>query len=307
VSHETDPLFVGTDPDGRIARLRARAEQATVRYQERATTQPLLALPVVLLARYVARQGMLLASAAAFRLFLWLLPLALLSAGILAHLSTQDGDSIETAARTAGVTGAASREVVDALHEGDRSWWVAVLIGAVLFLWTTRTLMRNLTVVNAHLWAVPIPRRRQKDVLLTTLLFAGGWIVMILISGFSARLDHVFVGGVILAAVLQALAASAIWLYICRRMPDGRADLLDLVPGSLVFGVGLAIMNVVSRVYLPARFEHSSALYGSLGVAGVILAWLLLTGQLIVGSILINTVWSDYRRDGWPPPAAARR
>ena len=80
--------LVGPVPDdeqpGRIDRWRARAADAGNRYQERAQTQPLLGLPLAFLAQYAARQGVLLASAAAFRLFLWLLPLALLVAGVLA-------------------------------------------------------------------------------------------------------------------------------------------------------------------------------------------------------------------------------
>jgi uncharacterized BrkB/YihY/UPF0761 family membrane protein len=56
-------------------------------------------------------------------------------------------------------------------------------------------------------------------------------------------------------------------------------------------------MQLVGRFYLPARFEHSSQLYGSLGVAAVILVWLLLLGHLTVISALVNRVWFDYRVD----------
>jgi uncharacterized BrkB/YihY/UPF0761 family membrane protein len=34
-----------------------------------------------------------------------------------------------------------------------------------------------------------------------------------------------------------------------------------------------------------------------LGVAAVILAWLLVIGQLIVCTALLNAVWGEYRRD----------
>jgi len=283
--------------DGRIARWRARADTAADHYQKRAQDQPLLGLPLALIARYSGRQGMLLASASAFRLFLWLLPLALLAAGILAAAaqSRANSASLESASKRAGITGAASQQVVTALHEGHRSWWLAVVLGSVFFLWATRTLMRNLVVVNAHLWGTPVPRMKQKHVLITTLVFAGAWIALIGFAALVSQLDHAVPGGFLATFLLSAIATAAVWFVVCWRLPDRRRDWLDLLPGCLAFGVGLSILRIVSRVYLPARFEKSSQLYGSLGVAAVMLAWLLIIGNLIVGSALINVVWSDYR------------
>jgi len=283
--------------DGRVARWRARADAAADRYQKRAQDQPLLGLPLALIARYTGRQGMLLASASAFRLFLWLLPLALMAAGILAAVAQSQANSasLESASKRAGITGAASQQVVTALHEGHRSWWLAVILGSVFFLWATRTLMRNLVVVNAHLWGTPVPRLKQKHVLITTLVFAGAWIALIGFAALVSQLDHAVPGGFLATFVLSAIATAAVWFVVCWRLPDRRRDWLDLLPGCLAFGVGLSILRIVSRVYLPARFEKSSQLYGSLGVAAVMLAWLLIIGNLIVGSALINVVWSDYR------------
>ncbi len=285
------------DPPGtsRIERWRARAEAAADRYQERAQTAPLLGLPLAFLALYTARQGVLLASALAFRLFLWLLPLAVVTSGILAGLVTSDPRAVQDASRSAGVTGAAGREVITALREGHRSWWVAVLTGAVLLVWTTRTLLRSLIVVNAHLWGVPRVKRRQKDVLLTAALFSVGWLGVITATALLWQLHDLGPGGTILAVVGQVALVAAAWLFISVRLPDGRRDLLDLLPGGLLFGVGLTVLNLVSRIYLPARFSSSSRLYGSLGVAAVMLAWLLIIGQLVVSTALVNVVWTEYR------------
>jgi membrane protein len=280
---------------GRIAHWRSRSDRAYLDYQERAKSQPVLGLPLAFIARYNARQGMLLASAAAFRLFLWLLPLALLTAGVLAALAGSDRDGLQSASRGIGLTSAASQQTATALHNGHSSWVIAVLTGAVLFLWATRTLIRNLVQVNAHAWGAPRPRVRQKDVLLTALIFAGAWMA---VAGFIAgvhRLGQLVPGGLLLGAAAQAGAVGVLWFLISKRLPDRRRDSLDLVPGAVVFGCGLSVLNVVGRVYLPARFAHSSAMYGSLGIASVMLLWLLFVGQLIVSSSLANAVWSDYR------------
>jgi uncharacterized BrkB/YihY/UPF0761 family membrane protein len=298
VSDEPPPTD-GLPPDAqlstRLDRWRARADAAADRYQERAQTQPLLGLPLAFLARYTARQGILLASAIAFRLFLWLLPLALLAAGILAALAAGDLDAVSSVNRSAGVTGAASEEVTSALRDGHRSWWVAIVIGAVLLVWTTRTLLRSLTVVNAHLWGVPSVKRRQKELLLTAALFAGGWFAVLAATSLLWRLHELGPIGTLLALIGQVVLVGGAWMFISTRLPDGRQDLVDLLPGCILFGAGLTVLNLVSRVYLPARFSSSSQLYGSLGVAGVILAWLLIVGQLVVASALANVVWAEYR------------
>jgi membrane protein len=291
----------GADPAGRVgrqlAKWRLRADRLAKEYEQSAQAHPILGIPVIFFGRYAARQGVLLASAVAFRLFLWLVPLALLAAGILAKVASDDGGDIESAAKQAGVTGAASQQVVSSLREGNRSWVVAVLTGAVLFLWATRTLMRNLTVVHAHAWDVPVPRRKQKDVLLASLGFAIAWIV---IFSFTAAL-HRYKGalphstGLLVGVLFEAGAVGGLWYLLSLRLPNRRHDWLDLVPGAVVFGLGMAVMAAVGRIYLPARIAHSSAIYGSLGVASVMLAWLLLIGQLIVTAALSNTMWSDYR------------
>lgn len=285
---------------GRVERWRARAEEAAQRYRQRAQAQPLLGLPLTFLAQYTARQGMLLASAAAFRLFLWLLPLALLVAAILAGASHGRETSLESASRTTGVTGAASQQVVQALRDAHRSWVIAAITGGLLFLWASRTLMRNLIVVNAHAWAAPVPRRQQRNVLLTTLIFAGSWIVAFAFVAALHQLSRFGPASIVAAVVLQSVAIAALWLMISLRLPDRRRSWIDVVPGSVLMGVGLSVMNTVGRIYLPARVAHSSALYGSLGIASAMLVWLLLIGQLMVAAALLNAVLSDYWADRRP-------
>jgi membrane protein len=284
----------------RAARWRERAEHASTRYQRLADTNPVFGLPLAFLARYTARQGVLLASAAAFRMFMWTVPLALLVAGVLAGVSKVHEQDVTTVAKTAGITGAASQEVANTLSEGQQSWWVATLIGAVLFLWATRTLTRNLILVNAHIWSAP-SKTRQKDLLIISLIFAGSWIGMFAAAAVVIRLDIV-PGGPLIAIAAQTVAAGALWLFLSLRLPDHRRHWTDLIPGSALFGFGLAVMHTVSRFYLPARVQHSSALYGSLGLAAAMLAWLLIVGQLVVGSAVVNSVCTEYRYRNSPQP-----
>lgn len=298
----------GTEPPhgllGRIDHARARAEEAAARYRELARRDPVYALPIVAVTTYVARQGMLLASAIAFRTFLWLMPLALLTAGLLTGIGRSSPFIAERAQQTTGVTAVARQQVVAALEDGGQSWWVAVVIGLFGFLWTTRTLMRNLIQATAHVWDAPTRRQPQREVIISSGVFAGAWLALFVAAGLVSVLD-VVPGGLVATFAIQVTLSSLVWLVISLRLPDRRRSWTDLLPGCLLFGLGLSLMQLVGRIYLPARFEHSSELYGSLGVAAVILVWLLLLGHLTVISALVNRVWLDYRVDREEQAAAA--
>jgi membrane protein len=239
---------------------------------------------------------MLLASAAAFRLFLWLLPLALVIAGILAGLAGGSTASVESTAKAAGITGAVSQEIVNALHDGHKSWWIAVVIGLVGLVHETQTLTRNLALVNAHAWQVANPKPTWRNFLVTTLVFVGACIVLLTVGASIPRLDRILPGGLLIAIVTELVASAAAWLAVSMRLPDGRTGWHDLLPGCVLFGLSIAFLHAVSRVYIPRKMEQSSELYGAFGVAGVILVWLLAVGQVIVGSALANAVWVEYQQ-----------
>jgi uncharacterized BrkB/YihY/UPF0761 family membrane protein len=288
----------------RIDHVRARAEDAAARYRELARRDPVYALPIVAATTYVARQGMLLASAIAFRTFLWLMPLALLAAGLLTGIGRSYPSVAERAQRTTGVTAVARQQIVAALQDGGQSWWVAVVVGLAGFLWTTRTLMRNLIQATAHIWDAPTRRQPQRHVIISSLIFAGAWLMLFFAFGLVSTLDILAVG-IIATFITQVTLSTLVWLVISLRLPDRRESWTDLLPGCFLFGLGLSLMQLVGRFYLPARFEHSSQLYGSLGVAAVILVWLLLLGHLTTISALVNRVWFDYRADRAQQAAAA--
>ena len=280
---------------GWFSQARERADQAADRYQQLARSRPLLGLPLAFAARYTGRQGILLASAVAFRLFLWLVPLALVLAGILAAYATGGDRDVTSAVRAAGITGVARSEVVTALHEGHRSWWVAVLIGAVLLLWGTRTLVKCLTLVNGHAWDAPFRKRSGREQVRLVLTVVGGWAAVMIVAAAISRLEGALPGGLVLPFLIQVLAVACAWLLVSMQLPDRRTSWIELIPGSVLFGLAITVLHTVSRLYLPYRFERFSRLYGSLGVATVILAWLLIIGQVIVSAALINAVWAQHR------------
>ena len=55
----------------------------------------------------------------------------------------------------------------------------------------------------------------------------------------------------------------------------------------------MTALNTVSTVYLPNKIQRASEMYGTLGIAGTILLWLFIIGQLLVCATLLNAVWTD--------------
>lgn len=280
-------------PERRIERYRTRVLHYVESYQALSKTHPLLAMPVLLVGRYISRQGILLASAVAFRLFLWLMPTALLVAGILAGIAGNRPEAVRSTVHDAGVTGAASKQIISSLEEGGHGWWVAVIVGVAGMVWTGRTLVRNLIMVHAHAWGVRPPKIRQRQAIATAALCALGWLAILVLSVFVAQLDVLGYFGVLVSAVVQTAGLSAIWLFVSTRLPNAAPNWQYLLPGALIFGAAIATMHALSRVYLPARIEHSSSLYGALGIAAVFLAWLLIIGHIIVGTAIVNSLYVE--------------
>jgi uncharacterized BrkB/YihY/UPF0761 family membrane protein len=82
--------------------------------------------------------------------------------------------------------------------------------------------------------------------------------------------------------------AGGSWLLVTRRLPGGEAGWLALLPGSLLFGVGLLFVNVFN-VYVTTRLvENRANTYGVLGVAAALLFSLVLVGRIVVIAAELN-------------------
>lgn len=289
-----------SDHDGVLARWRGRAEDVAGRYHRLAETKSQYGMPLTFGRWYVDRQGILMASAIAFRLFLWLLPLSCLLAGILAGIAGSNEAAAKRLTNTSGITGTAGNQVVTAMAAGNKSWWIAVVLGAAGTLWGAKTLLRSLWLVHAHAWLIAAPKPRTSRVIGTVFVFLGAWVGLFAISAGAPRLDKALPGGLLIAIAAEITVATAIWLAVSLRLPHLRSDWWDLLPGCLAFGVTFAVLHAVSRVYIPRKLAHSSEVYGALGIAAVILTWLLIIGQIIVGAALTNAVWYNHRRRSTP-------
>jgi uncharacterized BrkB/YihY/UPF0761 family membrane protein len=103
----------------------------------------------------------------------------------------------------------------------------------------------------------------------------------------------------VVASVADATHSSqrAGWLALSLAMPrPPSVSWTALVPGSLLFGAGFQAFSVAVSLWFAPRAARASTLYGSLGVALVLLVSLFLFARLAVAAAELNATLVERRR-----------
>ncbi len=275
-------------------RLVAMSDEVRDRLEAARPHVPVLDLAMRLWERDTQIGGSLLAAAVAFRFFLFQLPLLLLVVGGLGFLSAADEGAPADAARQTGVSGALASSISEALAESQGGRWVALIVGLFGVLWAGRVFLNTLVEVHARAWGVS-KRQRSSTGRIAAMFFAFFVATLVVSAAFRAVREA---SGLPLTAssfVLVGVVYSGAWLLLSRFLPRGASSWLGLVPGAVLVGVSIAVLQYVSHVYLPSRISSASEVYGAIGVTVAALAWLFILGRLIVTAAEVNAVlWEHY-------------
>ena len=275
---------------GRAEEIRARAK----RYSERA--EAMRGQHVSVDAVYVIADrdselgGGLMAGALAYRIFIWLLPFALvIVAGI--GIAASASESPESASSSLGLHGVVASSVAQAAHGSSR--WYALLIGVPVLLWATRNLLKTLVVVHRLVWSEPRRTVRKPSVSATL------WFLLLLVAFFAlnqlARSVGSWTGSVTLRILVGFVAIGGWWLVISMRLPHRGVPWLELVPGAILMAVGLELLSSIGVFLIAPRIESSQRAYGALGLAATLLFGLYLVSRLVVASAVVNATVSEKR------------
>jgi len=233
--------------------------------------------------------GGIIAGALAYRLFIWLLPLALIAVAGLGFAADASSESPEESARSVGLEGLISSSIADAANSPNR--WYALLIGIPVLIWATRSLLRALIGAHRLVWtdvraAAPKPRLVASLRFLVFLLSFG--VVSATASALRASSG---VAGV-LATLVALVPYAGLWLLISVRLPHRDAPWRALIPGALVVAVGIELLHVVIAYVITPWALAKQGTYGALGVAAALLVGLFLISRLIVDAAVVNaTLW----------------
>src|SRR6516164_1036959 len=230
-----------------------------------------------------------MSSALGFRLFLFFLPLLLLTIGVAGFASdVVDARSVN---RAAGISGGLAKQVSTAFHQSGLTRWVAVLIGAWGVLVAGRSLSRVLHAASAAAWGLPAgnPARLRAVGAVAGLVCTIG-VIAILIG----RVRESFGLGLASVSFFPALLTYTIaWLGISMFLPRATEDPGALLPGCLLVALTLTVMHAISELYLPDRIDHASRLYGAFGITVVTLGWFFIIGRAVIIAMELNAAIYD--------------
>ncbi len=235
--------------------------------------------------------GGILAGALAYRLFLFALPLSFFLVSVLGLASDAANESPKQIAKSVGMLGLVTSQVASA-SKGSSGAWVA-LTSFVVLVYITRVLLRAVSIVHALAWersgrAVKVPPRSLG-------VFAVGIVGMFLVVVGAGAVRHEGSVEGLLVTIASGLAFGAIWLWISLSLPHAGARWFDLIPGSLLFGVGILCVQVFNVYFLTRLLQDKAQTYGALGAAAAVLLGLFIIGRVIVLSASLNATLFERR------------
>jgi uncharacterized BrkB/YihY/UPF0761 family membrane protein len=248
--------------------------------------------------------GGLLAGAIAFRLFLWLVPFAVVVVTLLGVIVEDLDLSQADLARRFGIAGVVARYVRDAGTQTTGTIVFVLVVSLYALLIASRSSVRALRLAHVLAWRMPVVRFRGTVV--AGLWFTAGVTALVLVAGAINTVRASRHGpGVVLLLVLM-LAVAAVWLLASWKLPHPpEVPLRAFVPGTILVAVGVEALHVATVLYYAGRIEHSSELYGGLGAAVGLLAWLYLVGRLAIGSAVVNaSLWRRSHPDAADAPSS---
>jgi uncharacterized BrkB/YihY/UPF0761 family membrane protein len=108
------------------------------------------------------------------------------------------------------------------------------------------------------------------------------------------------------SAAAQFVLLAVLWFALSRALPHPAVPWTALVPGALLFAGGYLAYNLAVTLYFAPRAARASTVYGTLGVALVLLVSLFLFSRLAVTTAELNaTLWerrAQRLRLNAPPP-----
>jgi len=244
--------------------------------------------------------GNVLAGAVAFRLFMYLLPLALAVITLLGIIAGFDPKEPARLVHNSGLGKTVVDSVATATAASKKSLWVLVPLSLYALYSGGSGVIKVVYAIHAVAWGQPVTKARRAASAAFALF---GVAVAILAVLAVLQWIHKQSGGLGLGAALATTVVYvAAWLLASRHLPHGDAPWRALLPGAVLVGVGFEALHLVGEFYLGKQISSASETYGALGTAAAIIAWLYLFSRLLVGSAMLNATMWERRQE---PPAAS--
>jgi len=293
---EREPAPELAAPASRLARARSRAASARAagqRYSERAQDErerhPSIDAVFEMVERDGEVGGGIIAAALAYRVFIWLLPVALVAVAGLGFAADSASESPEQTADSLGLRGLVSSSIAHAANSPNR--WYALVIGIPAVIWATRSVLRVLIGAHRLVWTDD-RTRAPKPQLVASLRLLGIMLCFGVVSGAASAIRAAGTGPGVLATLVALLPYAGLWVLVAVRLPHRDAPWPALVPGAAMVALGVEILHVVIAYAITPWAIAKQGTYGALGAGAALLTALFLISRLVVASAVVNaTLW----------------
>ena len=273
----------------RTASVRLRADELVARAEAERRLHPSVDAVYEMADRDAEVGGGIIACALAYRLFIWLLPLALVVVAGLGIAADASSGSPEEAAASLGFEGLVTSSIANAAESPNR--WYALLIGIPLLVWATRSLLRMLVGAHRLVWG-DVRGTAAKPTIVRSLELLAILVGLSLVSALAGTARAWSTAPGLVVTLLAILPYAGLWLLLSLRLPHRDAPWQALVPGALVYGAGTEVIHAAIAYVLTPWALAKQGTYGALGLAGALLVSLFLISRLVVGSAVVNaTLW----------------
>ena len=230
-------------------------------------------------------QGSVLGSAVALRIFLFLVPSAVVVVSLVRMIdltSVFDGDQLEKGFTTQDIS-----QALEDTSQVDALW--LFVSGLFLAAWAGRSLAKTLAACSAAAWRLPASQAKVTTV--SALALSGIVFLEIIASTIAAAIRDI--GGAPAWALswgtLVAIVGVA-WFLVLLTLPRGVNDPGALLPGALLLGIVQGTIQGVLHAYSEGRVERTVDTYGDLAVTLAVLGNLFILGRLMTASFTFTAV-----------------
>jgi membrane protein len=276
----------------RAAAFEARAQRITARAAEERSRHGWIDALFETVDRDAEVGGGIIAGALAYRLFIWLLPFALVAVAGLGFAADATSTTATGAADSLGVAGLVSTSVASAAKSSSR--WYALLVGVPILFWATRSLLRALIGVHRLVWT-DLRAAAPRPTIGATARLLGLILSLMLLSAVAGAARSWSVAAGVLASLILVVPYAGLWLLVSTRLPHRAVGWRELVPGAVLFGIGVDLLQIAAAYVLGPMALNKQGTYGALGIAAALLLGLYLLGRAIVTAAALNATLAERR------------
>lgn len=274
---------------GRIARARRSMDEAEQRaresFEQARSRYVAVQLASEAFERDRARAGGLLAGGLAYRVFLWVIPFLLFLISALGMATELAGSDPADVAHDVGMAAALSSTIAQSVADSEQGRWWFLVLGASVTIWAGRGMYRGFRLVSELAWGERAP---QISAFKASLIVSGFAIAIIALQSLLPWLSDVLGLPGLLHFLFGLALAVGIVSWGLLLLPHGAAPWTAVIPGAILLAVGLRLLSLAASTYFAYRLDSAQDLYGSIGIAIVMMLYLFLLARLFVGAQFLN-------------------